>query len=122
MDRSFEGLCFVNLVDFDMLYGHRNNAVGYSEALNYFDSKIPKILEKLQDDDLLIITADHGCDPADISTDHTREYVPLLIYKNGITSKNLGTKNGFDIIAKTVCDYLGAKCDADNISLIKEVL
>lgn len=121
MDRSFEGLCFVNLVDFDMLYGHRNNAVGYSEALNYFDSKIPKILEKLQDDDLLIITADHGCDPADISTDHTREYVPLLIYKNGITSKNLGTKNGFDIIAKTVCDYLGAKCDADNISLIKEV-
>ena len=122
MDRSFEGLCFVNLVDFDMLYGHRNNAVGYSEALNYFDSKIPDILEKLQDDDLLIITADHGCDPADISTDHTREYVPLLIYKNGITSKNLGTKNGFDIIAKTVCDYLEAKCDADNISLIKEVL
>ncbi len=122
MDRSFEGLCFVNLVDFDMLYGHRNNAVGYSEALNYFDSKIPDILEKLQNDDLLIITADHGCDPADVSTDHTREYVPLLIYRNGITSKNLGTKNGFDIIAKTVCDYLGAKCDADNISLTKEVL
>lgn len=80
LERDFDGLLFVNLVDFDMLYGHRNNAKGYAEALEYFDEKLPEILALLKEDDILLITADHGCDPTTKGTDHTREYIPLLVY------------------------------------------
>ena len=107
LDRDFSGLCFVNLVDFDMKYGHRQDAVGYAEALNAFDSWLGGILPRLRDDDALIITADHGCDPADNSTDHTREYVPFLMCGEGIPEKNLGTTLGFDYISNTVCRLLG---------------
>lgn len=107
--RDFNGLCFINLVDFDMLYGHRNDAAGYAEALNEFDGFLTRFLPLLGDDDALIITADHGCDPGDISTDHTREYIPYLAYGKKIKSENLGVLSGFDFIAKTVCNLLGVK-------------
>ena len=107
LDRDFHGLCFVNLVDFDMKYGHRQDAVGYAEALNAFDSWLGRALPKLRPDDVLIITADHGCDPTDESTDHTREYVPFLMCGEGIPEKNLGTIAGFDYISNTVCRLLG---------------
>ncbi|MDO4566325.1 MAG: phosphopentomutase, partial [Oscillospiraceae bacterium] len=105
---DFDGLMFVNLVDFDMLYGHRNNAQGYSDALEYFDSRLPEILDGLKDDDVFIITADHGCDPTTKGTDHTREHTPLLVYgkklKQGV---NLHTRATFADIAATTADYLG---------------
>ena len=107
LDRDFHGLCFVNLVDFDMKYGHRQDAVGYAEALNAFDSWLGTAMPKLRPDDVLIITADHGCDPTDESTDHTREYVPFLMYGENIPEENLGTIAGFDYISNTVCRLLG---------------
>ena len=107
LDRDFHGLCFVNLVDFDMKYGHRQDAVGYAEALNTFDSWLGTAMPKLRPDDVLIITADHGCDPTDESTDHTREYVPFLMYGENIPEENLGTISGFDYISNTVCRLLG---------------
>ena len=100
--RDFHGLCFVNLVDFDMKYGHRQDAEGYASALNAFDCWLGEVLPLLRDDDVLIVTADHGCDPSDNSTDHTREYVPFLMYGKDIPSENLGTLLGFDHVAKTV--------------------
>ncbi|HEY9187925.1 MAG TPA: phosphopentomutase [Ignavibacteria bacterium] len=100
------GFIFVNLVDFDMLYGHRNDALGFAEALEYFDYKLSEIISSLGEKDLLIITADHGNDPADISTDHTREYVPLLVYsKEHKNPKNLGVRTSFCDVAKTVLEY-----------------
>jgi len=103
MDRDFNGLCFVNLVDTDMLYGHRRDIDGYAKAISYFDDHIPAMLEKLHEDDLLIITADHGCDPGYLATtDHTREYIPCLIYGKKVTPKNLGTRETFADIAATV--------------------
>ena len=107
MDSEFEGLCFVNLVDFDMLYGHRNDVKGYSDAINYFDLQLGKIEEKLKNDDVLMICADHGCDPLHEGTDHTREYIPLLIYSHSVKSINLGTLCGFNYIGGTICDMLG---------------
>lgn len=104
-DTEFSGLCFTNLVDFDMVYGHRNNADGYTEALNEFDRWLGDFLPRLGADDLLIVTADHGCDPGDVSTDHTREYVPLLVY--GVPPRDLGTRTTFADVAATVCEYLG---------------
>ncbi len=109
--RDFHGLCFINLVDFDMLYGHRNDADGYARALTEFDAWLPSFLEHLDEDDALIITADHGCDPGDISTDHTREYVPLLIYGKGIKPTDLGERDCFADVASTVCRWLGVKAD-----------
>ena len=106
LDKDFSGLCFVNLVDFDMLYGHRNDISGYAKALTYFDEKLGEILEKLGKDDALIITADHGCDPGFCGTDHTREYVPMILYKKGIEHKNLGTIKGFDYIGKSIFKML----------------
>ncbi len=100
--KDFCGLCFTNLVDFDMVYGHRNNVDGYAKALAEFDSWIPEFIENMRENDTLIITADHGCDPGDISTDHTREYVPFIMYEKGITPCNLGTINGFDFVADTI--------------------
>ena len=107
--KDFNGLCFVNLVDFDMKYGHRQDAVGYANALNEFDAWLGKTLPALKDDDVLIITADHGCDPTDNSTDHTREYVPCFVYGRDIPAQNLGTLLGFDHVSRTVYELLGAK-------------
>ena len=108
LDRDFEGLCFVNLVDYDMLYGHRRDVDGYAKALTYFDEKLPEILGKMRDEDVLMITADHGCDPAyEATTDHTREYTPFLMYGRKITPKNLGTRKTFADIGATVLQYFG---------------
>lgn len=107
-DRDFNGLCFVNLVDFDALYGHRNDVDGYAKAIAEFDHWLGKFIPRLTEEDTLLITADHGCDPATPSTDHSREYVPLLIYNKGTTTGvNMGTKDGFFFIADTVRKVFG---------------
>lgn len=106
--KDFNGLLFLNLVDFDMLYGHRQDAVGYAAALSEFDLWLGDLIKSLNSDDLLIVTADHGCDPTDNSTDHTREYVPLLCYDKASAPADLGTLRGFGTVARTVCEALGA--------------
>ncbi len=122
MDRDFEGLCFVNLVDFDMLYGHRNDVDGYAKALTYFDDKLSEICAKLRGDDVLIITADHGCDPTTASTDHSREYTPMIVYGDLIKpGVNLGTRKGFADTGATVLEYLGIKEKNKGKSFLKEV-
>ncbi len=106
LDKNFEGLCFVNLVDFDSMYGHRNDVEGYAKALSYFDKRLPEIIEKLREEDVLMITADHGCDPGyTVTTDHTREYTPWLIYGKGIEPVNYGTRDTFADIGATVLQY-----------------
>lgn len=117
MDLDFYGICFTNLVDFDMKYGHRNDIDGYGEALSYFDKRLPEILAKLKDEDVLMITADHGCDPSTPSTDHSREYIPLVITGESIRNGNLGTKDGFGAIAATILDMFGitGKIDGESI-------
>jgi len=108
IDMIQKGLVFSNLVDYDMLYGHRNDPVGYAKALEEFDGRLPEILEKLGDNDVLIITADHGCDPTTVSTDHSREYVPVLVYGDRIKAGvKLGTLSSFSDIGQTVTDVLG---------------
>ena len=107
MREGFSGLCFTNLVDFDMLYGHRQDVDGYALALAEFDRALPDILSLMREDDLLIITADHGCDPADDSTDHTREYIPLLVYGRKIKPENLGTLRGFTSVGAIASEHLG---------------
>lgn len=112
MDRDFEGICFVNLVDFDMLYGHRNDVDGYAAALSYFDEQLPRICKKLRPDDLLLITADHGCDPGTPSTDHSREYIPLLIAGEKLpvdAGTNFGTRSTFADIGQTVLSWFDIK-------------
>lgn len=104
--KDFHGLCFVNLVDFDMTYGHRRNVIGYTEALNEFDRRFGELSELLNDDDAVIITADHGCDPNFKGTDHTRERVPFLMAGKKILPENIGTKDSYTYIAKTVCKLL----------------
>ncbi|NLL06864.1 MAG: phosphopentomutase [Clostridiaceae bacterium] len=107
INEDFEGILFTNLVDFDMLYGHRNNAEGYAKALVEFDQSLPKILEALKEEDILFIAADHGCDPTTESTDHSREYVPLLVYGKKLKQNiNLGTRSSFSDIAATIAKYL----------------
>ena len=102
-----EGLIFTNLVDFDMLYGHRNNIEGYAKALEYFDSKLPIIIENMKDTDMLIITADHGNDPSTPSTDHSREYIPIVIYGKQIKPNvNIGTRKTYADIGATILDIL----------------
>ena len=102
-----ETLIFTNLVDFDMLYGHRNNPEGFAAALEYFDSRLPEINAVLKPGDLLIITSDHGCDPTTPSTDHSREYVPVLVYGEGVQAVDLGTRSTFADVAATIYDALG---------------
>jgi phosphopentomutase len=123
MKESFEGILFTNLVDFDMLYGHRNDIEGYAKALIEFDDRVTEILECLKDDDILFITADHGCDPSTESTDHSREYVPLIAYgkklKKGI---NLGTRSTFADIAQTVAHYLGIDAGFKGTSFLEQIL
>ena len=122
-DREFEGLCFVNLVDYDMMYGHRRNVDGYAEALHEFDQWLPHFLSKLRDDDLLIVTADHGCDPGYFKhTDHTREYVPMLAFGKQVRPLNLGTRMGFCDIAATIADCLGVPFETSGQSFAHEII
>ena len=104
---DFEGLCFVNLVDFDSQYGHRNDVDGYAKAITEFDNWLGGFLPKLKEDDLLIVTADHGCDPGNESTDHSREYIPILAFRKGITPRRIGTRATFSDVGKTVCHLFG---------------
>ena len=121
--KDFRGLCFVNLVDFDMVYGHRRNIDGYAQALTEFDAWLGDFLPKLQEDDLVLITADHGCDPGyEATTDHTREYVPLLILGKKVKPMNLGTRLGFCDIAATVAELLDVELDTPGESFAKEIL
>lgn len=106
---DFCGLCFVNLVDFDSLWGHRNDVAGYAKGIAEFDNWLGDFLKGMRDEDILIITADHGCDPSTPSTDHSRENVPLLICGKDIKAINIGTRKGFCDIAKTICDIF--ECD-----------
>lgn len=118
MEKDFEGLCFVNLVDYDMLYGHRNDIDGYARAIAYFDEKLPEIMGKMKEDDILMITADHGCDPGYVvSTDHSREHAPFLMYGKKVLPKNLGTRNTFADIAATVlaCFGITPECKGDSM-------
>lgn len=119
--KDFHGLCFTNLVDFDMQFGHRRDALGYANALNEFDEWLGKFKEKMLPDDVLIITADHGCDPCHSGTDHTREYIPVLIYGNEIKPANLGTRAGFCDIAATVLELLGVKGEINGSSFADEI-
>lgn len=109
MDKDFTGLCFLNLVDFDAKYGHRRDPVGYAEALEAFDARLPEVLQRLNEDDLLIITADHGNDPTHHGTDHTREYVPLLVHHTGIEEgKELPLRKTFADVGATIADNFSA--------------
>jgi phosphopentomutase len=122
MNAEFEGIIFTNLVDFDMLYGHRNNIEGYAHALKAMDERIPDILKALKKEDILIITADHGCDPTTESTDHSREYVPLLVCGEGVKSGiNLGTRTSFSDIAATAAEYFGISADIEGTSFLEEI-
>ena len=122
-ETDFEGLCFVNLVDFDMNFGHRRDAVGYANALNEFDAWLPGFMAKLGEDDIVMVTADHGCDPCyEATTDHTREYVPLLILGKQVKPVNLGTRDSFADIAATVAEMLGVELDTPGQSFAAEIL
>ena len=122
-DQDFHGLCFVNLVDFDMVFGHRRNIDGYAEALSEFDAWLPKLMEKLGDEDVVMITADHGCDPGyAATTDHTREYVPLLVLGKGVKPVNLGTRTSFADIAATVAELLDVNYETSGQSFAKEII
>ena len=122
-DVDVEGLCFVNLVDFDMLFGHRRDIDGYAAALSEFDAWLGEFVKKLGEDDLVMITADHGCDPAyTATTDHTREYVPLLVLGKGVKPVNLGTRTSFADIAATVTELLGVEYCTPGKSFAKEIV
>ena len=123
-ERDFTGLAFTNLVDFDSSYGHRQDPSGYAKALSAFDLWLSGFIKKLSPDDMLIITADHGCDPADSSTDHTREFVPLLVYGSKVANTALGTLSGFGTVARLITAMLGvdysSESGADVAELIKK--
>lgn len=119
MKKDFEGLCFTNLVDFDMLYGHRNDVDGYAKALTYLDAQIPRFLKRMRDDDILMFTADHGCDPGTASTDHSREYTPFLMTGSPIRSGiNYGTREGFCDIAATILQFFGLPVKCQGVSMV----
>lgn len=118
----FNGLCFTNLVDFDMTFGHRRNPEGYAQALNEFDVWLGEFMDKMLPDDVLIITADHGCDPCHSGTDHTREYIPAIIYGSGIKSIDLGTRACFGDIGATVQELLGASGVLDGESFANKII
>lgn len=121
--RDFRGLCFVNLVDFDMQFGHRRDVDGYANALTEFDTWLASFLPTLGEEDVLMITADHGCDPAyTATTDHTREYVPLIVYGRQVKPVNLGTRYSFADIAATVTELLGVEYETPGKSFAKEIL
>ena len=119
---DFNGLCFVNLVDFDMLYGHRNDIDGYANAATVFDEQLGEFLNNMRDDDVLMITADHGCDPGFKGTDHSRECVPMLMYGKAVKEGvNLGTRNTFSDMAATVLDMFGIQGGTEGTSFWGEV-
>ena len=119
---GWNGLLFANLVDTDQLYGHRNDAKGFAKALEEFDARLPEILRYLGDDGMLIITADHGCDPTDVSTDHTRERVPVMVYGLGLQEGvNIGTRDTFADVSATILEALGAKGKLDGTSFYGEI-
>ena len=121
--KDFRGLCFVNLVDFDMVYGHRRNIDGYANALSEFDAWLGEFVKTLGEEDLVMITADHGCDPAyTATTDHTREYVPLLMLGKQVKPGSLGTRQSFADIAATVTELLDVEFDTPGISFAAEIL
>ena len=121
--QDFTGLCFVNLVDFDMVYGHRRNPEGYAEALSAFDAWLGDFLPRLGQEDVVLITADHGCDPCyRATTDHTREYVPLLVLGKQVKPGSLGTRSTFADIAATVTELLGVSYETPGTSFAKEIL
>ena len=123
MKDEFEGMIFINLVDFDMLYGHRNDVEGYAKALMEFDSRLPEILDNLKTQDILVITADHGCDPTTASTDHSREYVPLLVFGRSIKNgADLGTRASFVDLAQTIDEIFGTGTDFKGKSFYGEVM
>ena len=122
MDEDFDGLLFVNLVDFDMVYGHRRDVKGYAAALEAFDVQLPQIQAKMGEDDLLIITADHGCDPCHSGTDHTREHTPLLVWSKKMQGgANLGVRATYADISATVLDYFGLANPLHGVSFLKEL-
>ncbi len=122
LNKDSRGLIFSNLVDFDMLYGHRRDIEGYAKALEYFDERLPEILDALRTNDLLIITADHGNDPAFRGSDHTREYTPLLVYgKNAKPGVNLGTRGSLADIGQTIAENFDAKLN-DGESFLSEII
>lgn len=123
MNTVNDGLIFTNLVDFDMLYGHRNDPIGYANALTDFDNRVNEIVSNLKDDDILFITADHGCDPTTSSTDHSREYIPLLVCgKNLKSGINLGTRETFADIAATIMEYLNVNGQIKGESFLDKIL
>ena len=118
-DKDFDGLCFVNLVDFDSMYGHRNDVQGYTDALNEFDTYLQKLLPKLRSGDLLMLSADHGCDPITPSTDHSRERVPLIMYSPDMNGGiNYGTRDTFADFAATILAYLGVENRGTGINIL----
>ncbi|NCC16041.1 MAG: phosphopentomutase [Clostridia bacterium] len=120
---AFQGILFTNLVDTDMIYGHRNDVEGYAGALEYFDGKLPKILDEMKEEDILFITADHGCDPTTPSTDHSREYVPLLVYGKQVKAGvDLGVRKTFADLGQTISDYLGLDAKFEAESFLDEIL
>ena len=121
--QQFAGLIFTNMVEFDMNFGHRNNVIGYADALSQFDKRVPELLNALDDNDIFIITADHGCDPTTESTDHSREYVPLLVYgkklKQGV---NLGTRKTFADLAQTLAEVFDTEGSFNANSFYREII
>ena len=123
MDEMESGFLFVNLVDFDQAFGHRNNPEGYAKAIEEWDAFMPEIMKKMKDEDILFITADHGCDPTTPSTDHSREYVPLLVYGKPVKpDSNLGIRSTFADLGQTIADYLGVSVkNLPGKSFLKEI-
>jgi len=122
MKLDFEGLIFTNLVDFDMLYGHRNDVDGYAEALSYLDSRLPEVIDLLGQDDILMLAADHGCDPTTPSTDHSREYIPILAYgKKVVENSDIGIRESFSDIAATIAEFFDVEFNVGE-SFINEIL
>ena len=122
MDTVKEGLIFTNLVDFDMLYGHRNDAKGYGKAIEEFNDRLQEIYAKMTDEDMLILTADHGCDPTTASTDHSREYIPILVYgKNLKGNVNLGIRETFADIGKTILDFFNVENELVGKSFLNDI-
>jgi len=119
--RNFNGLCFVNLVDFDALYGHRRDPKGYHQALEEFDTDLNNLFKELKEDDLVIVTADHGNDPTWTGTDHTREYVPLLVYSKSLGKGDLGTRKTFADIGATIAENFGVDLPHIGTSFLKDL-
>ena len=117
--KDFTGLCFVNLVDFDAVYGHRRNAIGYAECLEEFDQKLGELLPLLGDDDLLMITADHGNDPVHTGTDHTREDVPIIVYNKNLKGVDLGIRDSFADVGATIEENFGLEINKFGKSFFK---